>query len=295
MKKYVFHIAAAALAAVTLCSCGVSSKAGKGGAYTVTEYKEWTVTGVEDHCSNFSGIVKTFDGSRFIGAFNSAGLYYIEVPKDREKTLTCTPLWALNAQFSDGKRDIEGIAVDRVNGDIYFSQERETRSRRDLLYAGNTVYRLRYPDYAAVETVHSFDKLYFANNNYTIEGLTWVSDGQYLLGREGNPKKPKEYPAAIMKYSPKDGITGVTVVTDWTKQVAGMYYDPQTKLLWVLDGDYDKQIHVVKARNLKKVADIDIRFIENAEGICVDHERGCVWIASDEEPSKLYRLNIKGL
>ena len=277
------------LLACSVNSCSVSSKLPR-----MAGYKVWNVAGVEFNNSDFSAITKTFDGKRFVGAFNSAGLYYIEVPSEGETVLVCSPLWAYGAQFSEGARDMEGLAVDRRNGDIYFSQERATKVKEDTIYQGNTIYRLRYPNYSSVETVHNFGSEYFAKDNYTIEGFTWVGKGKFLLGREGNPKKA-EYPAAIMKYSPGEGITDVAVVSDWTKQVAGMEYDSRHKWLWILDGDYDKVLHIVKAKNFKPVATVDLSFIKNAEGICLDYERGCVWITSDETPSKLYRLDFIGL
>gem|GEM_PF-3527772 len=267
----------------------------KGKIPEMTGYRVWTVTGVAFDCSDFSALTKTFDGEKFIGAFNSGGLYYFDFPKEEDSTIACTPLWAYGEQFSEGRRDMEGLAIDRRNGDLYFSQERSTKVNGETIYEGNTIYCLRYPEYRAVETIHTFGEEFFPQNNYTIEGFTWVGKGRYLLGREGNPKKA-EYPAAIMEYTPEKGITRVTDVSDKTKQIAGMEYDPYHRWIWILDGDYDNLIHVVKAsKGHKQVADFDISFIDNAEGICIDRENGCIWIASDETPSKLYRLDFKGL
>lgn len=278
------------MSALTLTSCSKDVKIPE-----MTGYKVWTVTGVAFDNSDFSAITKSFDEDRFIGAFNSGGLYYIEFPKDTDSTLVCTPLWSYGVHFNEGARDMEGIAIDRRNGDLYFSQERATRVKEGTVYEGNTIYRLRFPDYSSVETVHSFGEEYFPKNNATIEGFTWVGKGKFLLGREGVPSK-EEYPAAIMDYTPEEGITAVHVVSDKTKQIAGMEYDPHHKWIWLLDGDYDAKIHIVKASDdFEPVADYDISFIDNAEGICIDHAAGCVWIASDETPSKLYRLDFKGL
>jgi hypothetical protein len=41
------------------------------------------------------------------------------------------------------------------------------------------------------------------------------------------------------------------------------------------------------------VTSYDVPFIENAESICVDRTRGCVWVGSDEDSPKLYRFEFK--
>jgi hypothetical protein len=33
--------------------------------------------------------------------------------------------------------------------------------------------------------------------------------------------------------------------------------------------------------------------VENLESICVDRERGCIWVASDVDQPKLYRLEFE--
>ena len=288
MKKSLAIIALVAVSLASLESCCDKIP-------EMTGYEVWTITGVAFGCSDFSAITKSFDESCFIGAFNSGGLYYIEFPSEGDTTVNTSPLWSYGVQFSDGARDMEGIALDHASGDLYFSQERATRKDGEIIYAGNSIYRLRYPDYAEVETVHSFGEEYFAANNATIEGFTWVGDGKYMLGREGIPGKA-EYPAAIMAYSPEDGITSVDDISALTKQIAGMEYDAKNDWVWILDGDHDKLLHILEASgDHAKVADYDISFIANAEGICLDRSSNCLWIASDETPSKLYKLSFKGL
>lgn len=258
-------------------------------------YKVWNVSGVEFDNGDFSGITASPDGSCFVTVFNSAGMYYMDIPADDDTELKVRPLHAYNAQFKDGKRDMEALTVKEDNGDIYFVQERSTYSKETavVIYKGNTLYRLSAPDYAEVEIIETFGKEIVPNSNYAFEGLAWMGGDKFLLGREGDKKG--EYPAAIYEYILGTGLTRVFDVSRWTRQVADICYDAEGGYLWITDSDYEKKLYMVKPDSYKPVAEYDISFIENAEGIYVDHERNCIWIASDEEPSKLYKLEFKGL
>lgn len=279
---------AAFILSTGLCSAGKLPK--------MLGYQVWDVSGVEFDNGDFSGITFSPDSKSFITVFNSAGMYYMDIPSKKDKELRVRPLWAYKAQFSDGKRDMEAVTVDRVSGDIYFAQERSTYSKETagILYQGNTLYKMSAPDYAAVSAVETFGKEYVPNNNFTFEGLAWMGGDKFLLGREGDSKG--EYPAAIFEYTVGTGVTRIVDVSSWTRQVADIYYDEQSGYLWITDSDYDRKLYMVKADgSYEPVAEYDISFIENAEGICVDHKRHCIWIASDEEPSKLYKLKFKKL
>ena len=39
----------------------------------------------------------------------------------------------------------------------------------------------------------------------------------------------------------------------------------------------------------------DVSFIGNAESVCVDHQRGCVWVGDDGSTSKIYKISFTGL
>ena len=41
------------------------------------------------------------------------------------------------------------------------------------------------------------------------------------------------------------------------------------------------------------VATYDLPEIENAESVCVDRKNDCVWVGSDEDSPKLYRLEFQ--
>lgn len=184
----------------------------------------WTVSGVEFNNADFSGLSFSADGKSMIAAFNSAALYWMEIPRKAKNKLVFKPLEVENSGFHKVRRDIECVTLDPKTGDIWYGQE------RDGEYKGSSLYRLRAPRYDKDELVVSFDSKTIPDGNQGIEGLTWIGDGMYIVGREG--KVLDRYP---------------------------------------------------------------IPDIANAEALVIDRKRSCIWIGSDEEPSKLYRIRFKNL
>ena len=41
------------------------------------------------------------------------------------------------------------------------------------------------------------------------------------------------------------------------------------------------------------LAEYSVPFVENHESICVDRERSCIWVASDVDTPKLYRIDFE--
>ena len=40
------------------------------------------------------------------------------------------------------------------------------------------------------------------------------------------------------------------------------------------------------------ISTYDLSFVDNAESICVDRANECVWVGSDEDNTKLYKIDI---
>ena len=78
------------------------------------------------------------------------------------------------------------------------------------------------------------------------------------------------------------------------KEVGDLCYDPETDLLWVSDSEAFK-IFVFDGEVTTLKAIYDVSFIGNAESICVDHARNCVWMADDGTTSKIYKISFSGL
>lgn len=246
----------------------------------------WTVSGVEFNNADFSGLSFSADGKSMIAAFNSAALYWMEIPRKAKNKLVFKPLEVENSGFHKVRRDIECVTLDPKTGDIWYGQE------RDGEYKGSSLYRLRAPRYDKDELVVSFDSKTIPDGNQGIEGLTWIGDGMYIVGREGGGFR-KIDPLMIF-YSESKGITDMIVPDKDIKQIAEIVYDDVRDCLWILDGDYDKILYRCDMKG--NVLDrYPIPDIANSEALVIDRKRSCIWIGSDEEPSKLYRIRFKNL
>lgn len=245
----------------------------------------WTVSGVAFNNSDFSGLAFSADGKRMIAAFNSAALYWMEIPKKEGENLVFTPFEVEGAGFHEVKRDIECVTLGSKSGDIYYGQE------RDGAYKGASLYRLRAPRYDKEELVVSFDKTVIPDGNNGIEGLTWIGGDNFIVGREGGTKRVE--PMMIF-YSESKGITEKIVPPSEIKQIAEIVYDEVRDCLWILDGDFAKTLYRCDMKG-NVLGRYPIPDIKNAEALVLDRKRGCIWIGSDEEPSKLYRIGFKNL
>ena len=250
----------------------------------------WTVSGVAFDNRDFSGLDFSCDSARFVAVFNSAGVYWVEIPVIGDTILKTYPLMA----GTDIKRDLEAVAVDRETGDIYYAQERKTVIKKtgELIHAGNTIYRLSAPDYSQETVVFSFDTSYVSANNIGLEGLTWIGDDRFLAGREGS--RLKDPSPAIIDFSISKGISSVMEVPQRIKQIAEVVFDRERRCLWILDSDFDRMLYRCTLKG-EIVNAYNIGYIRNAEGLCLDRSRKCIWIASDEKPSKLYKVDFENL
>ena len=70
-----------------------------------------------------------------------------------------------------------------------------------------------------------------------------------------------------------------------------MCYDPVGDWLWISDSNRE-ELYLATVDG-KLLATYSLEGIKNAESVCVDRERGCIWIGSDEDDPKLYRFEVK--
>ena len=83
-------------------------------------------------------------------------------------------------------------------------------------------------------------------------------------------------------------------VTSKIDEVGGLCYDPETDHLWVADSEKAK-LFVFDAACTKLIASYSVSFIDNAESVCVDHANSCVWVGSDQDSPKLYKIAFTNL
>ena len=124
--------------------------------------------------------------------------------------------------------------------------------------------------------------------NSGMEGITWYKGDLYVGSQSG---------ATLWRYT-------VSGTKKWKKQlgsiapgiqeVGDLFYDSQTDLLWVADSEAHK-LFVFDGEATKLKAIYDVSFIGNAESVCVDHARKCVWVGDDGSTSKIYKIAFTGL
>lgn len=73
--------------------------------------------------------------------------------------------------------------------------------------------------------------------------------------------------------------------------VKSVSFDGKTTPLWSFDSVQSKIFMCSTDGTL--IASYDVPFIENAESICVDRQGGCIWVGSDEDTSKIYRIEFR--
>lgn len=252
---------------------------------------EWTIEGVAFDNGDFSGLAFSADGKRMIAAFNSAAIYWMDIPQEG-KALHFQPFEVEGAKFHISKRDCECVTLNKKTGDIYYGQERDAKD-----FKGASVYKIKAPNYNTEELVVSFEKTEIPDGNSGIEGLTWLNEDNFIVGREGawdKRRNTQRLEPLLIFYSESKGITEKIVPTSEIKQVAEVVYDEVRDCLWILGGDYDRILYRTDMKG--QVLDrFPIPDIENAEALLLDRANSCIWIGSDEVPSKLYKIAFKNL
>lgn len=172
--------------------------------------------------------------------------------------------------------DAEGLTINPSTGDLYIAVEGD-----------QMVCRVAAPDYQTVDTLFYIQEAIlkgFENNG--LEGIAFYGDSLLFVGSQED---------ALVWTCTLDGeiVSRVSLLDEspQIEEVAGLYYDATRKWLWVTDSDAFK-IFIFSADDFDLVATYDIPMIENAESICVDRKRNCVWIGSDEDRPKLYRFSF---
>lgn len=173
--------------------------------------------------------------------------------------------------------DLEGITLDPRNNNLYLGIEYSQK-----------VYQLDAPDYQKHSSIiyvqEAIDKEY---NNSGVEGIAYYKDDMVFIGTQ--------WGANLWIYKLDGTMVSKTSLSNFADEVAGLDYDPVEGWLWVIDSNY-KKIYlcdvVEKPFSVKLLATYDVSFISNAESICVDRDRNCVWVGSDESSPKLYKFNF---
>ena len=213
-----------------------------------------------------SGLHLSQDKTFLWGVGDEGVLYKFTNIDGAVSNITPSTVWTYDA-------DMEGVTVDPSTGDLYLAIEPKR------------VYKVVSP-YTSKTTL--FDVAEAENmGNSGMEGIAWYK-GDLLVGSQSG--------ATLWRYK----LNGTKV---WKKllglygpitEVGDLFYDAETDLLWVSDSEAHK-LFVFDGDVTKLKAMYDVSFIGNAESVCVDHARNCVWVGDDGSTSKIYKISFTGL
>ena len=183
--------------------------------------------------------------------------------------------------YTDLDTDLEGVTMHPDTKDLYVCIE----PKRIAKIAASS-YNSR-TNVATVTDAENYD-------NSGLEGITWYK-GNLLVGSQTG--------AYVWAYSTSGSKVmsrkSLRDIESSISEVADLYYDSETDLLWVLDSEKYK-IFIFNGAITELVTTVDISdFADwNPESIFVDHEHDCVWIAddcSDDHPSILHKVIFHNL
>ena len=180
-------------------------------------------------------------------------------------TMAVKTIWTRDA-------DMEAITLDPRTNDLYIGIEYSQK-----------VYKLDAPDYQKHSSIiyvqEAIDKEY---KNSGVEGIAYWKDDLVFIGTQ--------WGANLWVYKLDGTMVSKTSLSGFADEIAGLDYDPVGDWLWVVDSNY-KKFYICTVEG-KLLATYDVGFISNAESICVDRDRSCVWIGSDESSPKIYKLEF---
>ena len=94
-----------------------------------------------------------------------------------------------------------------------------------------------------------------------------------------------------MNYSLKKGEVSRRELTD-TQEIADLFYDAVRDVLWIADSE-SRTINICTLEGDVLIS-YPVPFIDNGEGLYVDHENNCVWVG-DDTTSKIYKIHFSNL
>ena len=218
-------------------------------------------------------------GNHTVYEVNMAELSGLDFNKDKTALLACGDKGTVKEVSLEGeilkniwskRSDVEGITVNPSNGDIYIAVERAQEIHR---LSGET-------ESEPVITVQEAAEGRFGNDG--LEAVEFYKDDMVFVGSQRGSN--------LWKYSLDGKMISKISLSSFASEIAGLCYDPEADLLWVTDSEMFKIFLCTTEGEL--LASYDVPFIENAESICVDRSNGCVWVASDEDSTKLYRISF---
>ena len=169
--------------------------------------------------------------------------------------------------------DMEDVTLDPNTGDMYIAAEWD-----------QGVLKLDAPDFQTASmqfyVQEAIDNEY---KNSGLEGLSYYKDDIFFIG--------SQWDANLWQYKKDGTMISKISLSGFADEIAGLCYDPVADWLWVIDSNLVKIFICTVDGEL--LATYDLVDVENAESICVDRDRNCVWVGSDEDNPKLYKYSFE--
>lgn len=175
-------------------------------------------------------------------------------------------LWASGA-------DMEGIALNPSNGDIYLAIE-----------GSQEIHRLPAPTYNQQVVMFDVNDA-SAFKNSGIEAVEYYKKNIVFVGSQKG--------ANLWQYKINGTLVSSISLSEFASEIAALCYDEAADCLWVADSKLAKIFVCTVDGQL--IDSYDFSFIENAEALCVDRDRNCLWIGSDEDATKLYKVDFDSI
>ena len=207
-----------------------------------------------------SGLCPAPDGKGLLAASDEKGVYYVSLTGETREF------------YVESSMDCEAVTIDPQTKDVYYAIEGKQEVRR-----------LKAPRYNKSEVVYVLKDAGFGTNG-GLEGLTWFKDGSLLVGNQYSPN-------LLVNYSLKKGEVSRRELTD-TQEIADLYYDAVRDVLWIADSE-SRTINICTLEGDVLIS-YPVPFIDNGEGLYVDHENDCVWVG-DDTTSKIYKIHFSNL
>lgn len=228
-------------------------------------------------CAEKLGIPQ-LDGEYTVLEVDMAELSGLCLNKDKTKLLACGDTGVVKEISFSGEAteiwksgaDMEGITINPSNGDIYLAIEGTQK-----------IHRLPAPTYN--QEVVMFDvSNASAFKNSGIEAVEYYKRNTVFVGSQKG--------ANLWQYKTNGTLVSSVSLSSFASEIAALCYDEAADCLWVADSKLAKVFVCTVDGELLQT--FDFPFIENAEAICVDRDRNCLWIGSDEDATKLYKIDF---
>lgn len=166
--------------------------------------------------------------------------------------------------------DMEGVTVNPSNGDIYLAIE-----------GTQEIHCLPAPGYDEQKVLFDVSSA-SAFKNSGIEAVEYYKKNIVFVGSQKG--------ANLWQYKLDGTLVSSVSLSAFASEIAALCYDEPSDCIWVADSKSAKVFVCTVDGELLET--FDFPFIENAEAICVDRDRNCLWIGSDEDVTKLYKIDF---